>query len=234
MGWRRGEPCRVVKCNDCGYLGRLAKNGADLPLLEYVAETRRIESNYRHGAPAWCFKGRIEFQRIDNFLLDTADVLREHDCPEFVSYEPGYSPDGLQELLMREELRRIEAARDEYRLAWQKEEERERRDWQKDIEDGHRFDRRLIGGATLLVLIASVVVTALAATGGLRPSYPSPPSSPSAGFVVSLPFGEPPERGTAVVVPVLADPDKPGPAAKHVFRGEERPDLVLAALVRPD
>ena len=178
MGWWRSEPCRMARCNECGYLGRLAKNGQDLPLQEYVAESRR-DPGIDRPVVGFCFKGRQELERGPG-LLRSAEVFREHECPEFVRYRPGYRPDGLQELLMMEELRRIEAARDEARLAWQKEEERERRDWQKDIEDGHRFDRRLIGGATLLVLIASVVVTALAAAGAFGPPDPPPPSSPPA------------------------------------------------------
>ena len=124
MGWWRSEPCRMARCNECGYLGRLAKNGADLPLQEYVAETRRIESIYRPNVIGWCFKGRMELQREDDAPLRTAEVLREHDCPEFVGYRPGYTPKELQELLMDEFLREREDRRDKDQRDWQKSQNR--------------------------------------------------------------------------------------------------------------
>ena len=138
-----------------------------------------------------CFKSRAEIGGEE--ASSVRDLFRVHDCPEFSPYRPSYSPRGLQDYLMLQEIREHEDRRDKAQRDWQIQRDREQRDWQKGIEDDNREDRRKLrvgtfrlGVATLLVVISSVVVTTLAATGVLRPSDPPPP--PSAPYATILPI----------------------------------------------
>ena len=71
-----------------------------------------------------CFTGRKEILSADVNEPEATphlcwDILREHDCPEFAQYEPGYSPKEFQELVRQRWLEEREDRRDEAQRKWQ-------------------------------------------------------------------------------------------------------------------
>lgn len=114
-----------------------------------------------------CFKSRAEIGGKGS--LPPRDVFRFHDCSEFSQYKPSFSPRGLQDYLMLQEIREQEERRFKAQRDWQGEESNKQRKFEKEINDRNRLDRLILGGLTLLVIVASVVVAVLAATGFWSP-----------------------------------------------------------------
>lgn len=131
------------------YLVGCGRGGPDFnaELLELNSYRRRPDPSRQPVAFVACFKSRDEIFRIEDRPEEgrrDTDIYREHDCPEFAQYEPGYAPRAFQDLMMQKWL----------------EEREDRRD--RDMREGEdRRTRRMI----YAVLVASALsggITALA------------------------------------------------------------------------
>ena len=168
----------MATCAECGFLGRAAQRGNGDP--DWNVDLVEVDGYQRDEKTDWvrvwerCFKSRAEIGGKGS--LPPRAVFRFHDCSEFSQYKPSFSPRGLQDYLMLQEIREQEERRFKAQRDWQLERDREQLDWQRDetniqrkweknIDDRNRRDRWILGVLTLLAIAASAVVSSLAAVG---------------------------------------------------------------------
>lgn len=113
----------MPKCSECGYLGRMRQKAAtktstggpnkDAELLEVKPGERELTEGggHRFFYPA-CFMGRSEITDRNEHGVRGHRLGRDHDCPKFTEYEPGYTPRRTQELRYQQRLEEREDQRD--------------------------------------------------------------------------------------------------------------------------